>query len=146
MALFGEDSGTLHGSTLFGHDSTDKDHHPVDPWSAPSQALASDSTSATRVSRLLIDVLVPEIYSAAFHNANPIAGEVDATALTQTLKSADLSDAQVDNIIAIVSQGRGTLSSVDRGTWNVAMALAGFAQRGSEELNLDLVDFAQNCM
>lgn len=144
MALFGEDStASLHGSTLFGSDSADTHNHAVDPWSAPGHT--SLSADQSRVSRLLNDVLVPEIYSAAFANASPVAGEVDVQALRDVLHQADLSEQQANNIIAIVSQGRGTLTSVDRGTWNVALALAGFAQRGSDELNLDLVDFARNC-
>lgn len=139
MALFGEDTGSLHGSTLFGTDPDERNTH--DPWSTPAQGMSA----ATKVSRLLSDSLVPEVYSIAFQNANPTAGEVDASALTNVLKSAELSDPQIDNIFAIISQGAAKPTKLDRGTWNVAFALAGFAQRGSEDLNLDLVDFARDC-
>lgn len=141
MALFGDDTGSLHGSTLFGRDSSDKDH-PVDPWSMPSQGT---STDGGKVSRLLNDAIIPDIYTATFNNATPVAGFVSSDALSGVLASAELSDSQTENILSIISQGQDRITSIDRGTWNVAMALAGFAQRGSEELNLDLVDFARTC-
>lgn len=142
MALFGDDTGSLHGSTLFGpNDSSDKDH-PVDPWGTTSHTIATDSA---KVSKLLVDADIPDIYTTAFNNANPVAGVVDSDALSGVLKTAELSESQIENILSIISQGQSRLTSIDRGTWNVALALAGFAQRGSEELNLDLVDFARSC-
>lgn len=144
MALFGEEStSSLHGSTLFG---SDRDHPVEDPWSNPSHhpaGLAGDKKS--NVSQLLSDVIVPESYSASFNEASPVAGSVSVDALRDVLGRAELSAQIADKIVAIISQGNEPLEAVDRGSWNVALALAGFSQRGSDELNLDLVDFSRNC-
>ena len=92
--------------------------------------------------RMLTNTIVPEIYSKSFELAGPIDGVVDASELVKVLEAAKLSTAQIDNVVATIHSP----ATIDRGTWNVAMALAGFAQRGTKDLNLHMVDFSKNSL
>ncbi|KAF5101813.1 hypothetical protein D0Z00_000675 [Geotrichum galactomycetum] len=136
MSIFSDDTDpALHGSTLFG--PMDGANKPHDPWSA--LATSSDGTS---VSRMLINTIVPEIYSKSFELASPIDGVVDASELVKILEAAKLTSAQIDSVVTTIQSP----ATIDRGTWNVAMALAGFVQRGTKDLNLHMVDFSKNSL
>lgn len=136
MSIFSDDTDpALHASTLFG--PMDAPNKPHDPWSA-----LATSSEGTSVSRMLINTIVPEIYSKSFELAGPIDGVVDASELVKLLEAAKLSTAQIDNVVATIHSP----ATIDRGTWNVAMALAGFAQRGTKDLNLHMVDFSKNSL
>ena len=136
MSIFSDDTDpALHASTLFG--PMDAPNKPHDPWSA-----LATSSEGTSVSRMLTNTIVPEIYSKSFELAGPIDGVVDASELVKVLEAAKLSTAQIDNVVATIHSP----ATIDRGTWNVAMALAGFAQRGTKDLNLHMVDFSKNSL
>lgn len=136
MSIFSDDTDpALHGSMLFG--STDAADKPHDPWSA----LAA-SSNGTSVSKMLANTIVPEIYSKSFELAGPIDGVVDISELVKILETAKLSSAQIDSVVSTIQNP----TSIDRGTWNVAMALAGFVQRGTKDLNLHMVDFSKNSL
>lgn len=163
-SLFGDDS-SIHGSTLFGQNSVVAED--PDPWASASPG-AITPVAASSVSTLLRGANVPEVYTFAFDDAvnNVLSNDSDASkdlapvaALNNIFVQLNLLQTVRNKIYSIIrvtpydsnrveESNTATASKIDRGTWNVALALAAFAQKGSTEetLSLALVDFSRNSL
>lgn len=172
-SVFGDDS-SLHGSALFGSDSLAGSTvlPEDDPW-ASSNAPTTNNTTFSSVSSLLQGAPIPDIYTVAFDDAlnteddatrpgsgaisstslNPDSITVSAAALERLLVQLNISQDHKSQIYSLIRippydplMSSELSPRLDRGTWNVALALAGFAQRGSSNLSLGLVDFSRNSL
>lgn len=166
-SLFGENS-SLHGSSLFGSDSNAQNSVVPDPWAnaAPSTASSTHgiNTASSSASTLLNGENVPEIYAITFDDAvakeqetNPSASghTVSVSALNDLFTQVSLPQSTRTKICSLINVppydpnlAPEASHAIDRGTWYVAIALAGFSQKGSsdETLSLSLVDFSRNSL
>lgn len=162
-SLFGDDS-SLHGSTLFGSEPISRGSADVvpDPWSGTSSTPFVQTVSS--VSTLLSGANIPEIYGIAFDDAisqqvasNPSASRdsVSVSALNTFFTQISLPQGVRTKIYSLINVppydpnlAPESSPKINRGTWNVAVALAAFAQKGSSEdnLSLSLVDFSRNSL
>lgn len=141
-SLFDDNAASkMGGSSMFGDD--DDSNTP-----ASGTAAADDSSpwgftpkkSAGRgslVKSLLADADVPEAYIDRF-DAMQAAGNVSGSEARRLLEQSGISGSAQQTVWEIVS-GKGELSRLGRGEFNVLLALVGLAQEG-EELGLDAVD------
>lgn len=168
-SLFGDDS-SLHGSTIFGTDSLSQSRvvaeEESDPWAAATPVSSAPTSS---VSSLLSGASIPDIYSIVFDDSITLAlkkdpsspkDSVSVSALDALFTQLSLSQGTKTKIYSLIgvtphdprlapeAVSSTSVSRIDRGTWNVAVALAAFSQKGStdQNLSLTLVDFSRNSL
>lgn len=95
------------------------------------------------VKNLLPATQVPDsyvdAYDALLDSEESRGAGISLTAVRKLLASSRLSASDQDRILNIVVPGQQSASSVDRGEFNVLLALIGLAQE-EEEISLDGVD------
>ncbi|CAG8446003.1 9293_t:CDS:10 [Scutellospora calospora] len=93
----------------------------INPWEPPQ---------LNDISTILADVLLPEVYNSAFAQASPVAGTVPISALSKILGISGLPHATIERIINLAAAANST--RVNRGEFNVALALVALAQKNMD--------------
>lgn len=112
------------------------------PWSFPTPKKASARGNLVR--NLLAADEVPESYVDAFDalvaGGDGVAGGVSVGAVRRVLQSAGLDEGAKGRVLEVTGlSGRAEGDVVERGEFNVLLALIGLAQEG-EDVTLDGVD------
>lgn len=151
-SLFGDDI-SHHSADLFGSGTiTSQDHN--DPWSSNSTGLPFS------VPTLLQGAPIPDIYNSSFNDllkenspngSEQLKDEVPVFALEKFFDRLEFPIPVRKKIYSLINIEVNPIASnalIDRGTCNVAFALAAFVQKGTSEdnLSLNLVDFSRNSL
>lgn len=135
--LFNDDSRPQSngGNSLFADDAaTDS------PWSMPTPKKAARSEL---IKNLIPATEAPESYVDAFdailESGDGIHGKISSSGVTKLLQNSNLSSAGQTRLLNIVASDGNISAGLDRGSFNVLMAMIGLAQEG-EEVTLDGVD------
>jgi sorting nexin-8 len=121
-------------SALFEDDST-----APSPWDMPTPR--KQQSRAEVLKNLIPANNVPEAYVEVFDNVvreNGTAGKVGVGGVTKTLAAAKLGASEQARILSLIAPKDGELG-LERGEFNVLLALIGLAQDG-ETASLDSVD------
>jgi sorting nexin-8 len=156
MSLFGDEdaAGSRPKASLFDDDNTQKTERPsTSSMFADSSSSAADNNDANSpwgftpkksagrgnpVKTLLANADVPDLYIDTFDAAAQGNSRVDAQHCRQLLRESRVNPSDQSQIWKIVAGG-ADVAALDRGEFNVLLALIGLAQEG-EELGLDAVD------
>ncbi|KAF0544214.1 sorting nexin [Gigaspora margarita] len=92
----------------------------INPWDPPQIDIPA----------ILADVLLPDVYNSAFAQAAPVAGTVPISALNKILSISGLPHATIEKIINLAAAANST--RVNRGEFNVALALVALAQKNMD--------------
>ncbi|CAG8550205.1 20560_t:CDS:2, partial [Gigaspora rosea] len=92
----------------------------INPWDPPQ----------IDISTILAEVLLPDVYNSAFAQAAPVAGTVPISALNKILSISGLPHATIEKIINLAAAANST--RVNRGEFNVALALVALAQKNMD--------------
>ncbi|ANB14969.1 Mvp1p [Sugiyamaella lignohabitans] len=133
MSLFGDDND------LFGRASGPGGGNDDDLWSLPQPK----GSSKDRISSLLAGVSVPQSYDELYNRVRSSDGRVGIAGLEDVIGESAISVGTGELIVNLVTKGKSN-QSLDRDSWNVAMALVGLAQAGEDDLGLDAVDFSRD--
>ncbi|CAG8594286.1 6103_t:CDS:10 [Acaulospora morrowiae] len=95
------------------------------PWDPPL-------TMGVDIANILSDVPLPEIYSTAFALASPIVGRVSVSALNKILSVSGLPHAMIEKILNLAAPANNDSTRVNRGEFNVALALVALAQKNMD--------------
>ncbi|RIA94928.1 hypothetical protein C1645_758680 [Glomus cerebriforme] len=104
------------------------------PWDLP--------VGGTDISSILSEVPLPEIYLSAFSIASPNAGTVSITALNKILSISGLPHATIEKILNLAAPTNS--SRVNRGEFNVALALVALAQKHMDVSIENLIEHKQD--
>lgn len=141
-SLFGDEPAAKTSSTRESSTSLFADNNPNDsPWSMPTP---KKQNRQNFVKNLLQVTQVPDSYVDAYHillNSGEKRGAgVSLTAVRKLLQTSGLSASDQDRILNIVlPAGQGSTGALERGEFNVLLALIGLGQE-EEEISLDGVD------
>ncbi|CAG8573959.1 3740_t:CDS:10 [Dentiscutata erythropus] len=91
----------------------------INPWDPPQLDFSTTP-----------DVLLPDVYNSAFAQASPVAGTVPISALTKILSISGLPHATIEKIINLAAAANSV--RVNRGEFNVALALVALAQKNMD--------------
>ncbi|GBB85441.1 hypothetical protein RclHR1_11990001 [Rhizophagus clarus] len=94
------------------------------------------------ISNILSDVALPEIYMSAFALASPNAGTVSIPALNKILSISGVPHATIEKILNLAAPTNS--SRVNRGEFNVALALVALAQKNMDVSIENLIDHKQD--
>lgn len=161
MSLFGESppatssfgasaSASAHSKSLFGDEPTASNRDSASslfaenandsPWSMPTP---KKSARQNIVKTLLPATQVPDSYVDAYDlltSGESRGSGVSLTAVRKILESSRLGASDQERILnLLLPTGRDSASSLERGEFNVLLALIGLGQEG-EEVTLDSVD------
>ncbi|CAG8548956.1 20896_t:CDS:10 [Cetraspora pellucida] len=92
----------------------------INPWDPPQP----------ETSTILADVLLPEVYNNAFMQAAPVGGSISISALNKILCISGLPHATIEKIINLAAAANST--RVNRGEFNIALALTALAQKNMD--------------
>jgi sorting nexin-8 len=122
------------GNSLFADDTGGS------PWSMPAPKKAGRNEL---IKNLIPATEAPESYVDAFDtllaNGEGINGKITQAGITKLLSNSNLPSSDQESIIKIVAPGGVPDIGLERGPFNVLIALIGLAQEG-EEATLDGVD------
>ena len=116
------------------------------PWSMPTPKKAA---RGDLIKNLVPAADAPESYVDAFdaimESGDGVNGHISSTGVTKLLENSSLSSAGQSRLLNIIAPDGNTSTGLDRGAFNVLMALIGLAQEG-EEATLDGVDERRKSM
>ncbi|CAI2169784.1 19346_t:CDS:10 [Funneliformis geosporum] len=104
------------------------------PWDPPG--------GGNDISNILSDVVLPEIYVSAFTTASSNGGRVSISALNKILSISGLPHATIEKILNCAVPTNNT--RVNRGEFNVALALVALAQKNMDVSIENLIEHKQD--